>query len=426
VISRARWNLRGRLRWSPRWKPGEERTRNLKTTAIAFAANKSLVILVSAIASRHTWSSRSFFGAIHYVLVDNFRYFDAGHYVGIATQGYADLKSTTFFPGYPLLIKAVSWGLHISALAAGVLISNVAFFLLLYFFLKLALVDYDWVHSRRSLLLLALFPTAFYFSAAYTEATFMLISVLALLGMRKERWTRAGLYGGIASALRNTGVLLGLPYLIEYWTAQREKKRERISPPESPSTSQQVSPHAGWGPVAWVLLIGAGALAYLVYLWLAKGDPLAFARGQKAYGRGTGTPWGTLYHGYVYGLKVLVHLHRPLNWTQVYYVSQLFFPTLVIVVLVASFRKIRWSYWAIIFYSLIVPLLAPANAAPGLGSSVIDYFVSFSRYTLVIVPLFFGIERLLKRRWAYWVYLVFSALFLVLLTYAWSRHKWVA
>jgi len=47
VISRARWNLRGRLRWSPRWKPGEERTRNLKTTAIVFAANKSLVILVS-------------------------------------------------------------------------------------------------------------------------------------------------------------------------------------------------------------------------------------------------------------------------------------------------------------------------------------------------------------------------------------------
>ena len=405
--------------------------------AIAFASSKFLVILVSAIAARDKLAGRSFFGVIHYVLIDNFRYFDASHYVGIATSGYPDLKSTTFFPAYPLLIKAVSWGLHISALAAGVLISNVAFFLLLYFFLKLALLDYDWPGSRRTVLLLAFFPTAFYFSAAYTEATFMLVSVLALLGMRKRQWARAGLYGGVAGAVRNTGVLLGLPYLIEFWTGRRERRRERITPPATPPESHEIVPdssavspsapdRANMWPVLWVLLIAVGAAAYVAYLWVAKGDPLAFAREQKAYGRGTGTPWGTLYHGYVYGLKVLVHLHRPLNWVQVYYVTQLFFPTLVLVVLVTSFRKIRWSYWSIILYSLILPLLAPANAAPGVGSNVIDYFVSFSRYSLVIVPLFFGIERLLKRRWAFWAYLVFSALFLALLTYAWSRHKWVA
>jgi hypothetical protein len=263
------------------------------------------------------------------------------------------------------------------------------------------------------------------------------VSVLALLGMRKRQWARAGLYGGVAGAVRNTGVLLGLPYLIEFWTGRRERRRERITPPATPPESHEIVPdssavspsapdRANMWPVLWILLIAAGAAAYVAYLWVAKGDPLAFAREQKAYGRGTGTPWGTLYHGYAYGLKALVHLHRPLNWVQVYYVTQLFFPTLVLVVLVTSFRKIRWSYWSIILYSLILPLLAPANAAPGVGSNVIDYFVSFSRYSLVIVPLFFGIERLLKRRWAFWAYLVFSALFLALLTYAWSRHKWVA
>ncbi len=393
--------------------------------AIAFAGNKFLVILVSAVATRDTWQGRSFFGVVHYVLIENFRYFDANATIGyqaIAIRGYADPKSTTFFPGYPLLMRAVSWLLHISPLEAGVLISNMAFFLLLYFVLKLALIDVDWPRSRRTVLLLAFFPTAFYFSAAYTEATFMLVSVLAILGMRKQNWARAGLYGGIAALVRNTGVFLSLPYLVEYWTARRERKRAPSS-----STRHQLIPDRGSiRPVLWVLLIVAGAAAYVVYLWLAKGDPLAFARWQKEYGRGTGTPWGTLYHGYAYGLTFLWHLHRPLYWMQVYYITQLFFPTLVMVVLVTSFRKMRWSYWIIILYSLVFPLLAPANAAPDVPSEVIDYFVSFSRYSLVIVPLYFGLERLLKNRWAFWAYLVFSALFLALLTYAWSRHKWVA
>jgi hypothetical protein len=407
------------------WNLGEERWRILKIATLAFVGNKLLVILVTTFATRDMWQGRSFFGAIHYVLIENFRYWDANAVIGyqaIAMHGYANPKSTTFFPAYPLLMRAVSWGLHISPLEAGVLISNVAFFLLLYFFLKLALIDYDFSQSRRTVLLLAFFPTAFYFSAAYTEATFMLVSVLAILGMRKQQWARAGLFGGIAALARNAGVLLGLPYLIEYWTTWRDKDRV----PGSPGSHQpSVDRNSKWR-VLWVLLIAAGAATYLVYLWLAKGDPFAFARWQREYGRGTGTPWGTLYHGYAYGLRILFDLHRPLTWVQIYYVTQLFFPTLVLVVLVTSFRKLRWSYWAIILYSLVLPLLAPADAGPGVPSNVIDYFVGFSRYSLVIVPLYFGLGRLLKNRWAFWAYLVFSALFLALFTYAYSRHKVVA
>ncbi len=415
--------------WGPdlrlNWNLGEERWRILKIAALAFVGNKLLVILVTTLATRDMWQGRSFFGTIHYVLIENFRYFDANAVIGyqaIAMHGYANPKSTTFFPAYPLIMRAVSWGLHLSPLEAGVLISNVAFFLLLYFFMKLALVDRDWSRSRRIVLLLAFFPTAFYFSAAYTEATFMLMSVLAILGMRRQQWVRAGLYGGVAALTRNAGVLLGLPYLIEYWASRREKG----GVPGPSASGRPTADRARTWPVLWVLLIVAGAATYVVYLWLAKGDPLAFARWQKEYGRGTGTPWGTLYHGYIYGLRILFDLHRPLNWVQVYYVTQLFFPTLVLVVLLTSFRKIRWSYWTIILYSLALPLLAPADAGPDVPSDVIDYFVSFSRYTLVIVPLYMGLERLLKNRLAFWAYLAFSALFLALLTYAWSRHKWVA
>lgn len=501
---------------------GHERARALKLATLVFLANKCLVVLVSAIATRDIWPARSFGSALHYLFIDNFRFFDAGMLASVATQGYREPKMTTYFPLYPVVEAGVSRGLHISVLAAGILISHVAFFLLLYFFIRLARIDYDWLRSRRAVLLLAFFPTAFYFSAAYTEATFMLVSVLALLSLRNKKWPAAGVFGGLAALTRNTGVLLGIPYLLEHWaarraaagrpeaglkpsaggedrpagiiqaedaggdnarlqavvtTAGRQNMAERATaaahaadaaeavaiaaayevpaaatadggaprtgadaagaPVDAPTPTVAASPAppgegtrapAGrsWWPLVWVVVIGVGALVYVGYLWAAKGDPLAFAHQQKAYGRGTGTPWGTLWHGYVYGLKVIYHLHWPLDWTQVYYMTELFFPALVLVVLITSFRKLRWSYWSLLLYSLVMPLLAPANAEPGLSSRVIDYFVSFSRYSLVIVPLFFGMERLLRRRWVFWGYMAFSVLFLALFTYAWSRHRWVA
>jgi uncharacterized membrane protein YfhO len=45
---------------------------------------------------------------------------------------------------------------------------------------------------------------------------------------------------------------------------------------------------------------------------------------------------------------------------------------------------------------------------------------------LVVVPLFIGLERLLRNRWAFWVYLACSVVLLLVLTYAFSEHRWVA
>jgi Ca2+/Na+ antiporter len=380
------------------------------------------------ISTRHLWQDRSFFGAVRFVLVDRFLQWDAWSYVAISTKGYETMEGTAFFPGYPLLMKAVSWVLHISPLAAGVLISNVAFFVLLYFFVRLARLDHDWLQTRRAVLLLAFFPTAFFFSGAYTEAVFMLVSVLALLGMRKRQWARAGLFGAVAGALRNTGALLGLAYLVEYWTTWRERKKTpepaaddhlEQEPPSGPPAADR----ADLWPVLWVFLVGVGLAGYMVYLWVAKGDPLAFAHQQTYFGRVQGTPWGSLYHGYEFVFKWLQKAQWPPSWADIYFGTTLFFPALLLVVLATSFRKIRWSYWLIILYSFVVPLLAPVRSSE---TNVVDYFTSYSRYCLVIVPLYFGMSRLLKNRWFFWGYLAFSAAFLALYTYAWGQHWWVA
>ena len=121
-------------------------------------------------------------------------------------------------------------------------------------------------------------------------------------------------------------------------------------------------------------------------------------------------------------MEFLARLHWPLDDTQIYHLTELIFPVLVLVVLVASFRKLRPSYWVMILYSFLVPLAAPLAATPAAS----DYFMSFSRYSLVIVPLYFGLVRLLRRRWLFWPYLILSALLLVVLTYMWASGAWVA
>ena len=168
--------------------------------------------------------------------------------------------------------------------------------------------------------------------------------------------------------------------------------------------------------------MGASGLAYAGYLWKRFGDPLLFAHNQVHYGRTFQAPWKTLYAGYLFIARNLVHNGLGTGWPRYYYPMQAWFVTWVLVVIVTGFRKMRWSYWVIVVYSLVVPLSSPARFV------VADYFVSFSRYSLVIVPLYYGMYRLLAKRRAayYWAHLAVSVTLLLILAAAWSQHAWIA
>jgi hypothetical protein len=65
--------------------------------------------------------------------------------------------------------------------------------------------------ARRTLLLLALFPTALYLAAAYTESLFLLLSVAAFLALRERRYLVAGGLAALATLTRPVGILLLVP-----------------------------------------------------------------------------------------------------------------------------------------------------------------------------------------------------------------------
>ncbi len=141
-------------------------------------------------------------------------------FIKIVTEGYG-VRSSAFFPMYPLLIYVLQ-GTGISPQIGALLVSNISFFLILLIFYRMVNLDYNESVSERSLWYLALFPTAFYFSASYTESLYLLMVLLTLYLGRTRHWFLAALCCMLASLTRNLGILLIVPLLYEYWKQENQ------------------------------------------------------------------------------------------------------------------------------------------------------------------------------------------------------------
>src|SRR5215213_6228474 len=121
---------------------------------------------------------------------------DAVWFERIAVEGYAqDDSSAAFFPGYPLAIRGLMNLTSLDASMAGVLVSNVAFLGSLIVLYGLTAREYDRAHARRTVVLLAAFPSSFFFLAPYSESLFLLSALLGFWWARSDGWARAGAAG---------------------------------------------------------------------------------------------------------------------------------------------------------------------------------------------------------------------------------------
>jgi hypothetical protein len=215
---------------------------------------------------------------------------DVAHYVAISAHGYADRANTAFFPLWPLLQHVVGLGLggvypH-SFYIAGLLLSNLCFYVVLALLYQLIAEDFDAATARRALFCLSFAPYALFFFAGYTESLFLLLCVATFLLLRRGRaydWWLAALAGFLASLTRSSGVVLAIPYLVVYlqrfwFSAQRSQFawREKLN------------------ALAPIVLIPAGMLAYFVFLYLAKGNPFISGAVENYYWhRHLSLPWTT-------------------------------------------------------------------------------------------------------------------------------------
>ena len=302
-------------------------------------------------------------------LVTAWERFDALWFLRVADEGYMDGDgSAVFFPGYPLLIRGMSFLLGGRPLAAGLLVSNLAFagaLIVLYF-----LTSAEWGErvARRSVLYLAVFPTAFFFLAPYSESPFLLFALLAFWGARRGRWGVAGLAGAAAAATRNVGVLLALPLAIEGYQRWRADRRS-------------FAPIVGG--VAAAAMVGLAAGAYLLFWRMKAGEWLAPLTQQANWEREFVLPLESLWLG----------TREAFRWIGVYPGGyHLLDWLLVIPALVAAgwvaFRA-RASYAIYAWTSLLVPLSFVFSPRP---------FMSMPRFLLVTFPLIWAPAVWAERR----------------------------
>ena len=219
-------------------------------------------------------------------------HWDVLHFVNVSAHGYVGSENTAFFPLWPLLQ-------HIAGLAlggeypgsyyiAGLLLSNLCFYFVLALLYQLIAADFDAYTARRTLFYLSFAPYALFFFAGYTESLFLLLCVATFLVLRRglaRDWWFAGMLGFLAALTRPSGAALAVPYLVLY-TQRFWRPAERLKYAWREKLNALVP----------IILIPAGVVAYLVYLYVTKGNPFIFSAAEKYYwNRHFSPPWTTLY-----------------------------------------------------------------------------------------------------------------------------------
>ena len=197
---------------------------------------------------------------------------DSGHFTEIAANGYTAAWHTAFFPAFPLLERLIAFVTH-NPFVAGLIISNLVGLLMLAALYRLALEDFDRTTAWKAALYLSVFPTAFFFAAAYNESLFLLFTLLSFYYMRQGSWWLAGLFGLLASVTRSAGICLFLPFCYEYL---RQHDFSLKKPRFDALTC------AG---------IPAGIGIFALYCYYRFHDLLAFSHAQATWNRSMHGPW---------------------------------------------------------------------------------------------------------------------------------------
>ena len=193
--------------------------------------------------------------------------FDALHYLSIAFDGYAESHGElppagmrpAFFPLYPGVVHVLS-GFGASpglVLIMAYAVSLSSFFGALVLLHRLTAIELGAHLGRPTLMLLAFFPTAFFYGIPYTESLFLLLAVAAFLAARTGHWAIAGIVLALASATRVPGLLLVVPVALLYLYGPRADR--------APVTNGGLRPRYPIRPdAAWILLAPLGIIAFTV------------------------------------------------------------------------------------------------------------------------------------------------------------------
>ena len=329
---------------------------------------------------------------------------DTCWYVLIAREGYS-LDDTRIFapPLYPWLMRLAGrllGGSETAFLLGGLIVSNLACVALFAYLFALVRREWGEALARRSVAYLALFPTAFFLLAAYSESLLLLCVVAAFYHARKGQnrpvqWVIACLWAFLAPLARLPGAAIILPLALEFVLQRRDSRVGAgvippsgvIPPPGVIPPSVVVPPSRASRPLAWwegwpLILALLGVLAYPLYVRFALGSESLWAPYMVHRLRFAGRfamPWQSIAQA----VRVLASgQFRPIE------PLDLFLALLFVGLTAAACYRLPATYAVYMVVMLLGALVKVGQVQP---------LLSLSRYVLALFPGFVLLARLGER-----------------------------
>lgn len=272
---------------------------------------------------------------------------DSNWYIDIANNGYSrkaddTLSNVVFFPMYPLVVRTVARIFHLETLFSGWFVSIFFCFLSCVYLYKIARKFHPEIDAVRAVVLLLIFPSAFFLHAVYTESLFLFLSLASFYYAKRGNFALSATFGFFASLTRITGLLLFLPLAFDLFVKHGFSRRSFRS-------------------VLWLSAIPLGTMLFFFYHWFRFQNFWLFLEVQSA--------WGRSFH---INIDHFVPVTRAAMVNLTLDVGYLMFTVLIVFVL---FRKKLFSY---ALYTASTLLITVTSGTP----------MSIGRYILVLFPIF--------------------------------------
>lgn len=297
---------------------------------------------------------------------------DARDILLIAHQGYDRPRLLVLFPLYSLLIRAGNLVLH-DPREVGIVITWLS---------GLALAYGLWVWMRNAgmseqarvlgLLVFSLYPYSWYlYGLVYGDALFVALSVWAFVAIQKDRLFVAGLLGALATASRPSGYAVAAALFV---VALEHSQVLQVATDATGWVGRlrlpvQVDRTKLHPRLLWPLLAWGGLGAYMVWLQIAWGEPMAWYTKQSLYH--AGGPASYLKEQY---------FDAPQAGMPLSYVGSTTLSVAILVLVLASVaavgRRFGWGYATLVFLAAAIPAVS------------LSTFMGVGRYLLIAFPCF--------------------------------------
>jgi hypothetical protein len=284
---------------------------------------------------------------------------DTNWYIHIAHFGYAIGDGTTNYPPlYPLAVGVLGRLLLEQYMLAAMLISNLAYIFALVYFYRLCTRLFNVEITRRAILFLATFPTAFFLASGYTESLYLALVLAAFYYAEEGHWWPVTILTVLACLTRLQGIILVVP--LAYIDLQKRQFNWRKITREG---------------LALVALPPVGLGLYLGYVYFILGDFNFNNHLAVVWHVKFAWPWETFFGG-------LVGFFDPNNAHNLIYnvMDLILLVVFVCLIIIWAQRKLPMAY--LIYSVLTMGVFLTRQGVDGF------FWMSLNRYVLAVFPVF--------------------------------------